>query len=110
MLFLVALVCLYLGLWKLTATRGVNSVHHTVYGEGIELNDEEIESWVPAPMIVRLTEVHPVGISGVMAIRRYYMWYGLGAVHLPFRGYDPPMPEIGGLIDVAPDNGMRPTI
>ena len=85
-----------MGLWQLTATHGVDHVIKTVYGDDItDPSEWGIDSWTPMPMIVRLTEPHPVGLGSIAIVRRYYLWYFFGVVRLPFQEDDPPLPEIG---------------
>ena len=96
MLLIVALFGVYFGLWQLTATYGVDDVIQAVYGEHIaEPSEWGVDSWAPTPMIIQLTEPHPVGISSIVIVRRYYLWYWFGVIRLPFQADDPPPPEVG---------------
>jgi len=100
MLMFVGLFCVYLALWQLTATQGVRHVIATIYGDDVYGDDtapEEwgINSWTPMPMIVQLTEPHPVGLGSFVILRRYYLWYIFGVVRLPFQADDPPGPAVG---------------
>ena len=94
LIIVVTLACVYLASWRLTASTGVTDAINHVYGHDAA-QEMEIASWAPMPMIVRLDEPHPVGLSGIMYVRRYYFWYFFGAVRLPFQGQDPPPPAIG---------------
>jgi hypothetical protein len=94
LIIVVTLVCVYLASWRLTATTGAADAINHIYGNDAAL-EMEIASWAPMPMIVRLDEPHPAGLSSIMYIRRYYFWYFFGAVRLPFQGQEPPPPAIG---------------
>ena len=97
MLVCVFLICSYAGLWHLTATRGANDVIRKVWGDEdmVELSEWGVETWTPAPFVVRLTSPQPVSLSGIVITRRYYLWYGFGTVKFPLQAKDPPSPEVG---------------
>lgn len=89
----VSLVCVYLGLWNLTATIGVRHAVQRAWGEDVDPDDVGSDYSVPMPMVVRLFVSYPVGPGSIVMMRRYYLWYFADVILLPFQE-EPPLPKL----------------
>ena len=96
LIVLITVVCAYMACWRITATAGVADVIDDVYGyDNAQIDGIDFNPWTPMPMIVRLDEYYAIGIGSIMSVRRYYFWYFVGSVPLPFQNQDYPVPEVG---------------